>query len=175
VCELILAQTGSGELSVLLPVLRQLAGKVAWIAPPQLPYPPALAAAGVELSDVLLIETAGPAQAQWAAEQVLRSGACAAVLLWLASATARAVRRLQLAAEASGTFMALLLPAAGSPASSPAALRVQLASAPHGIAVSVRKRRGGWPPSPLIVEYPSGVVAGPVSAGVSPGGAADHQ
>ncbi len=174
VCELTLAQTGCGELGLLLPVLRQLAGRLAWIAPPHLPYPPALAAAGIALEQLLLIETPDRAQAQWAAEQTLRSGACAAVLLWLPSVSARAVRRLQVAAEASGAFMALLLPPDGSPLNSPAALRVQLAPAPRGIAVRVRKRRGSWPGPPLIVEYPPGVVAGPVSAGTGAGGAAGH-
>lgn len=172
VCELTLAQTGCGELGLLLPVLRQLAGTFAWIGPPHLPYPPALAAAGIALAQLLLIEAPDRAQAQWAAEQTLRSGACAAVLLWLPSVSARAVRRLQLAAAASGAFMALLLPQDGSPVNSPAALRVQLAPAPRGIAVSVRKRRGSGPCSPLIVEYPSGVVAGPVSAGIGARGAA---
>lgn len=172
VCELTLAQAGCGELGLLLPVLRQLAGRSAWIAPPHLPHPPALAAAGIALTQLLLIEAPDRAQAQWAAEQSLRSGACAAVLLWLPSISARAVRRLQLAAAASGSFMALLLPPDGIPANSPAALRVQLAPAPQGIAVHVHKRPGGWPAAPLVVEYPSGVVAGPVSAGVGARGAA---
>lgn len=172
VCELTLAQTGCGELGLLLLVLRQLAGRFAWIAPPHLPYPPALAAAGIALTQLLLIEAPDRAQAQWAAEQSLRSGACAAVLLWLPSISARAVRRLQLAAAASGSFMALLLPPDGIPANSPAALRVQLAPAPQGIAVHVQKRPGGWPAAPLVVEYPPGVVAGPVSTGVGARGAA---
>lgn len=172
VCELTLAQTGCGELGLLLPVLRRLAGSFAWIAPPHLPYPPALADAGIALRQLLLIETSDRAQAQWAAEQTLRSGACAAVLLWLPSVSTRAVRRLQLVAAASGAFMALLLPSDGSPANSPAALRVQLAPAPQGIAVHVHKRPGGWPAAPLVVEYPSGVVAGPVSAGTGARGAA---
>jgi hypothetical protein len=108
----------------------------------------------------------------WAAEQTLRSGACAAVLLWLPSVAARAVRRLQLAAEAGGAFMALVLPQAGSPAQSPAALRLQIGPAPQGVAVSVRKRRGGRPGATVILECPTDAVAGPGSAESATGGAA---
>jgi len=172
VCELALADTGCGELTLLLPVLAQLTGTIALIAPPHVPYPPAFAAAGVALARLLLIDPPDPAQAQWSAEQTLRSGACAAVLLWLPSVGAPAVRRLQLAAETSGAFMALLVPQAGSPAQLPAALRLQIKSAPQGVAVSVRKRRGGWPGADVIVEYPTGAVAGPGVAESAAGGAA---
>ena len=174
VCELALSETGCGELSLLLPALCRLQGPIALIAPPHVPYPRAMAAAGVTSSRLLLIEGVDPLQAQWAAEQTLRSGACAAVLLWLPTIGTRAVRRLQLAAEAGNAFMVVLLPLAGSPAHSSAALRLRLSPVLRGVAVRVRKRRGAWPSSaPLIVEYPSGVVAGPGVAGTGAGGAAD--
>jgi cell division inhibitor SulA/protein ImuA len=172
VCELGLADTGCGELALLLPVLRQLKGTIALIAPPHVPYPPAFAAGGVALADLLVVDPPDAAQALWAAEQTLRSGACAAVLVWLPSIAARAVRRLQLAAEAGGVFMALLLPQAGSPAQSPAALRLHIGPAPLGVAVSVRKRRGGRPGVTAIVEYPTGAVAGCGVAESATGGAA---
>lgn len=174
VCELALGETGCGELALLLPALHRLQGPIALIAPPHVPYPPALAAAGVAASRLVLIDDVDPPQAQWAAEQTLRSGACAAVLLWLPAIGPRAMRRLQLAAEAGHAFIVVLLPLAGSPASSPAALRLQLSPALRGVAVRVRKRRGAWPSSaPLIVEYPSGVVAGSGVAGIAAGGLAD--
>jgi hypothetical protein len=69
--------------------------------------------------------------------------------------------------------MALLLPQTGSPAHSPAALRVQLDPAPRGVAVRVRKRRGGWPGPALIVENPSRALAGPGVTALAAGGAAD--
>lgn len=172
VCELAIAETGCGELALLLPVLRQLKGTVALIAAPHVPYPPAFAAAGVDLAPLLLIDPPDAAHAQWAAEQTLRSGACAAVLLWLPTIASRAVRRLQLAAEASGAFMALLLPPAGSPAQSPAALRLDIKPSSHGVAVSVRKRRGGRAGASVIVEYPDGAVAGCAVAGIAAGGPA---
>lgn len=173
VCELALAGSGCGELTLLLPVLRQLKGAIALIAPPHVPYPPAIGAAGVAVDQLLLVYPADPAAAQWAAEQALRGGACAAVLLWLPAIAARAVRRLQLAAEAGGAFMALLLPQGGSPAQSPAALRLQLKAVPQGVAVSVRKRRGAWAGASVIVEYPTGAVAGPAIAESAAGGPAD--
>lgn len=172
VCELALADTGCGELALLLPVLRQLKGTVALIAAPHVPYPPAFAAAGVAVDRLLLIDPPDAAQAQWAAEQTLRSGACAAVLLWLPATTGRAVRRLQLAAEASGAFMALLLPQAGSPAQSPAALRLEVKPSSCGVAVSVRKRRGGRAGACVIVECPDRAMAGCAVAGIAAGGVA---
>src|SRR5262249_4979459 len=70
---------GIGELGLLLPALARLttAGKrVVWLAPPYLPYPPALTAAGVELSQLVLVRAPGRRDALWAAEQALRAGSC---------------------------------------------------------------------------------------------------
>jgi hypothetical protein len=170
VCELALTEPGCGELALLLPVLREVNGPVVWIAPPHVPYPPALAQAGVAANETLLVEPDTPAQAQWAAEQILRSAAYAAVLLWLPAVSGHAVRRLQLAVQGSAVFMVLLLPIEGSPPASPAALRLELAAAARGVTVRVRKRRGGQPSPPFVVEYDAGVVAGSVSAGARAGG-----
>ncbi|WP_372717993.1 translesion DNA synthesis-associated protein ImuA [Immundisolibacter sp.] len=172
VCELALSEPGCGELTLLLPVLREVHGPTAWIAPPHVPHPSALAAAGVAIRDTLLIEPATPAQAQWAAEQLLRSGVYGAVLLWLPTVSPRAVRRLQLAAQGSAAFVALLVPDAGSPLTSPAALRMALTAGAHGVRVTVRKRRGGRPSPPFMVEYRAGVMAGPAFADAGAGGIA---
>lgn len=98
--EIFIPQAGIGELQFLLPALSPLSQNkyVACINPPYPPYAPALAASGFKLSHLLLIRP--PARhLLWTAEQVLRSGACAAALAWLEEIDFRASRRLQLAAE----------------------------------------------------------------------------
>ena len=76
------SQEGIGELQLVLPALAALtsAGKrVVWLAPPHLPYAPALAAAGVELANLAVVRAPGRRDALWAAEQALRAGSCHAL------------------------------------------------------------------------------------------------
>src|SRR6185295_7940581 len=84
--ELLVPTKGIGELGLLMPALARLtcAGKrVVWLAPPYLPYAPALAAAGIDLPHLALVRAAGRRDALWAAEQALRAGSCHALLAWL--------------------------------------------------------------------------------------------
>lgn len=64
--------------------------------------------------------------ALWAAEQLLRGGACAAVLVWWADDDGHALRRLQLAAETGGALCVLFRPLARAARISPAALRLRV-------------------------------------------------
>jgi cell division inhibitor SulA len=85
VTELIAQREGVGELSLLLPALATLSRDERWIAfvnPPHVPYAPALAAAGMDLSKVVVIRAAGSVETLWAMEQSLRAGACGAVIGW---------------------------------------------------------------------------------------------
>ena len=69
--EILCRQEGIGELQLLLPALARLswAGRrVVWLAPPHLPYAPALAAAGVDLARLAVVRAPGW-NALWAAEQ----------------------------------------------------------------------------------------------------------
>src|SRR3954464_11671550 len=87
--ELLVRRGGIGELQLVLPALATLswAGKrIVWLAPPHLPYAPALAAAGVDLAHLALVRAPGRRDALWAAEQVLRSGTCHALLAWFPGA-----------------------------------------------------------------------------------------
>jgi cell division inhibitor SulA/protein ImuA len=143
--EIVGARRGIGELQLLLPALAALtsAGKrVVWLAPPHLPYPPALAAAGIDLAQLALVRAPGRRDALWAAEQALRAGSCHALLAWLRHARFADLRRLAVAAEASRAFVALFRPqeAAGEP--SPACLRLALEPAGEALAVRIFKRRG---------------------------------
>lgn len=151
--EVVAAREGVGELRLLLPLLARLSrGErwVAFVAPPYVPYAPALAAAGIDLSRLLLVHPKREDQL-WAVEQSLRAGACAAVLAWIAQAEATSLRRLQLAAEAGGAIGVLFerRPLAGSIA----ALRLGLEPAEAGgVNVHILKRRGGWPVGPVRIE-----------------------
>jgi hypothetical protein len=146
IAELMSDAIGIGELSLLLPVLSRLAraGRyIAWIAPPCLPYAPALAQRGLPLERMLLVQTRSLQESLWATEQALRCPAVGAVLGWPAYIVDKNVRRLQLAAEAGGSLGILYRPPEAARESSPAALRLRLHAAPDGLAVEIHKSRGG--------------------------------
>ncbi len=133
--EIAFEREGIGELSLLLPALAALSRGDLWvalIAPPHLPYAPALARAGVDLARVLVVRAAGTEQTLWAAEQALRSGSCAAVLAWPGAVNERGLRKLQLAAEAGKAWGVYFLTASAAPSVSPAVLRLRLAEGGAG-------------------------------------------
>jgi hypothetical protein len=107
-----------------------------------LPYAPALAAAGIDLTNLSVIRAPGRLDALWAAEQVLRAGPCHALLAWLRHARYEELRRLAVAAESSRAFVALFRPAAAAKEPSPACLRLALEAGDEGLNVHIVKRRG---------------------------------
>jgi hypothetical protein len=153
--ELLPSHEGIGELRILGPALAALArtGKrLAWIAPPYLPYAPALAAAGIDLAQILIVRTRTARDALWAAEQALHSAAFGAVLIWPTEAKYVALRRLQLAAERSQAMTMLFRSPDVASESSPAVLRLALHTAAGGLAVRILKRRGAVCEQPVIVN-----------------------
>ena len=145
ITELMPAAQGIGELSLLMPALAQLsrAGRyLAWIAPPCLPYPPALVQHGLALERLLLVQAHDVRSVLWATEQVLRCPAIGAVLAWPAALDDRRVRRLQLAAEAGGSCGLLYRPPSAAQQPSPAALRLRLRALDGGLHVDIHKARG---------------------------------
>jgi cell division inhibitor SulA/protein ImuA len=151
--ELLSDHSGIGEVSLLLPALAALSQQrcIVFVAPPHIPYAPALAAAGIPLPQVLWLRPASEADALWAMEQSLRSGVCGAVLGWPARPNPRSLRRLQLAAEAGDALAILYRPRRAADGASPAALRLELEPAANGLRVHTRKRRGGWNGAPLLI------------------------
>ena len=150
--EILGSREGIGELQLVLPALAALtwAGKrVVWLAPPYLPYAPALAAAGVNLEHLAVIRAPGRRDALWAAEQALRAGCCHALLGWFRKAAYDDLRRLAVAAEASSAWVALFRPLQAAAESSPACLRLALESDGEGLAVKILKRRGAPLARPL--------------------------
>ncbi|HEX9811502.1 MAG TPA: translesion DNA synthesis-associated protein ImuA [Burkholderiales bacterium] len=153
--EIVVAHRGIGELRLLLPALARLSRgdrSIAFIAPPYIPFAPALAAAGVELSRLLLVHPSTHEEHLWAVEASLRAGACAAVLAWPETITAPRLRRWQLAAEMGGAVGVLFQQRKVE--NSPAALRLQLAAGDkNAVKLHILKRRGGWPIGPVCLEF----------------------
>jgi hypothetical protein len=145
---------GFGELELVWPALAKLASArtpIVLVAPPHIPYPPAWHAAGIGL-DALHMVQASPRDALWAAEQCLRSGACASVLCWPATDDDRLLRRLQVAAETGRClgFAFRAMHAARNP--SPAPLRIAIETSPVR-QLRVLKCRGANPP-PWPIAFP---------------------
>jgi len=170
--EVLSGTEGIGELQLVLPALARLtaAGKrVAWLAPPHLPYAPALAAAGVVLDRLTVVRAPGRRDALWAAEQALRSRAFHALLAWPQRPGYPELRRLAVAAEGGPAFAMLFRPLAAAEEASPARLRLALESAGEQILVHVLKRRGAPARAPLHLH-----IGRPVHAVGSPAPAWDR-
>jgi protein ImuA len=152
--ELLAARAGIGELQLVLPALGALswAGKrIVWLSPPHLPYAPALAAGGIDLARLVLVRPPGRREVLWAAEQVLRSACCHALVAWLPRARYEELRRLAVAAEASRAWVALFRPPEAAHGASPAALRLLLEPSTNEISVRILKRRGAPAAAPLVL------------------------
>jgi protein ImuA len=154
--EILIARFGSGELYLLLPALAALtratgARWCVWVAPPLMPFAPALATAGLALDRIAVV---GGARPLWAFEQVLGSGACDAALAWARQPKPRELRRLQLAAERGRTMGVLFRPRSAARETSPAVLRLGLTPLASGVRITLLKGRGSdrgtielvWPP-----------------------------
>ena len=94
--DLLVQQPGSGELRLLAPALAQLPGlPIVLLQPPHPPQALALAAQGLAPSQLLWLKSAGSKDALWAAENILRSGSCGALLFWQSHVRADSLRRRQ--------------------------------------------------------------------------------
>lgn len=151
--ELLCAQAGIGELSLLLPALARCAQQapLAIVAPPFPAHAPAWQAA-LPLERLLFVQAQGEDVA-WAAEALLGCGALGALLAWLpARVDARSLRRLQLAAESHPGPVFVFRPAASARGASPAVLRLSLAATQGALQVGILKRRGPPLQAPLCLE-----------------------
>ncbi len=145
ISELLAERSGIGELSLLIPALAQLSQQDGWlmlIAPPWIPYAPALAARGIRLSRVIVANTVSDKDTLWAAEQSLRAGNCSAMLAWPAAFNEHGLRRLQFAAEEGGSFGVVFGETSRAALSSPAPLRLRLGMRQDKLSVKILKRRG---------------------------------
>lgn len=149
--ELLSEAPGIGALSLVLPALATLSREarwLVWVAPPYIPYSPALEAHGVDLDRVLIVDLPGEVRDRgrehlWAGEQALRFPDCGAALLWLGDVGDLHLRRLQLAAEAGRTWGLVFRPRRHAVQPSPAPLRLGLEPRREQLTVEVLKARGG--------------------------------
>jgi len=152
--EILAGEAGIGELGLILPVLAALTGagkRAVWVASPNLPYAPALAAAGVDLTALVVVAPSSRRDALWASEQALRSGSCHALAAWLPKPRYAELQRLAVAAEVSHAVAFLYRPLAAAAESSPACLRLALEPAGLELAVHLVKRRGAPMAAPLYL------------------------
>jgi cell division inhibitor SulA/protein ImuA len=162
ITEVFLDYYGIGELTLLIPALRELTQRrnaadkkwVIFIAPPFIPYAPALVQRGIDIELLLMVHpTAGNKNNLWAVEQAVRSGSSAAVLAWLQMADGVALRRLQLAAEQQGCWTVLFRPMSALSERSPAALRIRLFIEDAVTRLQILKSRGGRPSVVNLATY----------------------
>ena len=161
--ELLVQRPGIGELSLLLPAIKDYCQNnhlSVWLDPPYQPYAPALAAAGIALQKVLIVQSKTQSEWLWVAEQCIRNNAL--LLAWSDNKmpSYSDLRKLQLAAADSGHAAFLLSSNKGSPnrsasnrdASSPATLRLEVDSVGEkNLRLSVRKLRGVAPGEQLLI------------------------
>lgn len=159
--ELLVSASGAGELSLLLPILRQVCAqgrRVALLAPPWLPYARAWESLGLPLDKLLLVE-ATSSDLLWSAEQILRSGECGALVLWGQAAgrllDQRALQRLQLAAAKGRTPGFLYRSQDAEDHASPAPLRLKLEAHNGGLRIHFIKQRGVLSQRPLQFRSPA--------------------
>ncbi|MFK7860475.1 MAG: hypothetical protein AB8B64_16770 [Granulosicoccus sp.] len=174
VTELLLEQQGIGELSLLLPALRQVAGRhghgnsgnsdkeshqgrvndsassdnKAWAAlvnPPHIPYAPAFSNAGIALDRLLIVNGGNDINTLWATEQILRSGLFGAVVAWVQKSSAQRQRRLQLAAETGGSWATVYRPLHAKKEHSPVSTRICVSMSQQKQTLDIIKVRAGSP------------------------------
>ena len=123
-----------------------------------MPFAPALEAAGVDTSRVLLIHPRNQRDLLWAAEQALKGGTCSAVLCWPQQRLrARDVQRLRMAARQGGSWNVLFRSTSEADIPSAADQRLVLRPAidrlpgrpprpasDNVVDVRILKRRNGW-------------------------------
>ena len=153
--EIVLEREGIGEIRLTLPALAQLQAQrrdVVWIAPPHVPYAPALATAGLDLARLLIVRCRNPADQLWAYEQALRAPECGAAFAWLGPHDDRTMRRLAVAAREGRTW-GVLWRRPGQRASAAAApLRLALSPQHARLVVRVLKRRGAELSQPIVLD-----------------------
>ena len=156
VVEMITPHWGTGELQLLLPLMKSMTRRrrwILWVCPPYIPYAPALVDADI---DINFLMTIGPdiacRDALWTIEKALQSQRCGLLMAWLNHLPNGVIRRLQLAADAGKTPCVLFRNQRGK--NSPAALQLQVNHSDRGIHARVLKARGAHQYHSADIPYP---------------------
>ena len=165
VTEFLHDRAGIGELRLLAPALARMTHEqsrwVLFVSPPYIPYPPALAQAGIDLTRVIVSQPRAPKDYLWVLEKALASQSCSAVIAWPGRIHEKQIRRLQLASKDGYSWGILFRPEDASKNASPAELRLRLrppsSNSPgkdnSSIAVKILKRRGRWESEEFTIEF----------------------
>jgi hypothetical protein len=156
--EILANEQGIGELSVLIPALRQISQQgqgIVLVAPPYIPFPHAWEAHGIALKHVVIVRAEGQ-NLLWAIEQAARSGSCGMVIGWTASCRKElnypTLRRLQVAADTGSTTLVLYRPANAAHDASAAPTRITATAIQGELQLQIIKRRAALMASPLRVN-----------------------
>nr|WP_309832585.1 translesion DNA synthesis-associated protein ImuA [Caballeronia sp. LZ065] len=127
VTELLIEESGIGEIRLLARTLRELTvskgRSVIFVAPPWTPNFAALKAMNIAVNKLVWVK-APEEHTLWAAEQSLKQEGIGAVLVWLPQVRPEALRRLQVAAQEAQSLAFLFRPLKAARQSSAAPLRM---------------------------------------------------
>lgn len=151
--ELLVEQHGIGEMQLLKPCLASLSQKerIAFVQPPYLPHAMTCRSWNLNDRNLLWLRPQSSADALWSAEQVLKNGSCGAVVIWQSNVRPESLRRLNLAAQSTDTWLWLVRPLAAAADASVSALRIALRPALGGVSADIIKRRGPTCETPIFV------------------------
>ena len=143
----LLTEPGLGEFSLAIPALARLTaagGLVFLVDPPHLPHAQALRQTGLSGEHLLVLRCPARRDQFWAGEQILRSGTCAALVLWEGPEPWRHAQllRLQGRARTTATPVFLYRRPQAIRAASPAPLRIGLQGSRNGIRLHIHKQPG---------------------------------
>lgn len=143
--EILLANTEQPPLWLIVPALAKLECEKrwqAWIAPTGIPYAPAIANTGIDISKTLVICPSTYKDILWATEQTLDSGACSAVLFWPHKMLTTTSRRLQIAAKNGHSFGLCFYPSKNIRHNTMATLRILFNPDCQGGEITILKGHG---------------------------------
>lgn len=145
---------GTGELQLVLPLLRNLSQQqwILWICPPCMPYAPALMSAGIDTAHIIVIRPE-PSQILWSIEKALQNQACSLVLAWPQRLSGKHIRRLQLAASTGKTLGILFHHRHIRHSSS--VLQLQVRSDTGSLLINILKARGSYRHASFNLEIPA--------------------
>ena len=169
----LLASPGHGEFTLVVPALARLVTGGGWIFlidPPHLPHAQALRQLELPGDRLLVVRCSAAGDPLWAGEQILRSGICAALLLWEGARLWRPtqLRRLQGRARTAGGSVFLYRRVQALREPSPAPLRIALTGAAGALRLTIHKQPGGSGQHLVIGQAPPAAPLAPWPLPVSP-------
>ncbi len=158
--ELLVDGPGCGEIGLVAPALRRLAGAsdVVLLNPPATPN---VRAWRLSSQRLWRLRAQRHNDACWSAQTVLQSHAFGALLAWLDPIDPAALRRLHACAQASNILLFVFRPSTAAASFSPAPLRLALAPGAHDqVQITVLKSKGPKPTKPLTLSRQAESLAG---------------